>query len=348
MKFINFTAIAALALLAASGVTEAKFAPSTFVAKKTAGANPALKEAFLAKESSSKAVSTRADVSSRGGDLVTAAMTRLTFYAEVIWTIGISVFMFLWLRSKGEYEAGTPKGSGYSDTFPNFNKQVLQEGFCINLNKADTFLGLGTFKICGIADLILVVGSYFLYKDRLDIGNNKLIYYGSAGYTLLHGAVHGFEVDQTGQLVSDENSPAMNALGVFLLAAITCFTPIGIKGIFEDCGKEGGLMYGVAAWIFFVAFYALGIKEKVYALTYINVTIFLSIFATRVFLMGRKDENRLNFYMGNNKMATVIAASANILIMCCEPLVCKDWFASVGGHLWFDVTLWLFMMSIMA
>lgn len=348
MKFINFSALAALTLLAASGFTEAKFAPTNFVAKKTARADPALKDAFLSPEAQTKAVATRSDVSSRGGSLVTTALTKLTYYAEVVWTIGIAIFMVVWLRSKSQYDAANAGGSAYVDELPNFNKQVLKEGFCINLDNSATFLGLGTFKLCGIADLLLVIGSYFLYKDRLDIGNNKLIFYGSAGYTLLHGAVHGFEVDQTGQLVSPDNSTFMNVLGVFLLAAITGFTPIGIKGIFDDAGKKGGDLVAIGAWIFFVAFYALGIKEKVYALTYINVTIYLSIFGTRAFLLGKDNEDRLNFYSGNNKLATVIAATANIIVMCMEPLACKDWFASVGGHLWFDVTLWLFMMSIMA
>ncbi len=346
MKFLNFAAITTLALLASSGVTEAKFAPSTFVAKKTTGANPALKEALLAKESSTaKVISTRADVSSRGGDLVTAAMTRLTFYAELCWTVGISVFMFLWLRSKNKFEAGTPP---YLDELPNFNKQVLKDGFCINPNKADTFLGLGTLKLCFIADLILVVGSYFLYKDRLDIGNNKLLYYGMGAYTIFHGAIHGFELSGSGPLVSPDQTTFMNVLGVILLAVITVLTPLGINLTFEQAGKEGGLMYGVAAWILFVAYYVFGIKEKQYALTYINISFFLPFFASRTFLMGRKDENRLEYYTGNVKMSTIIATTANILIMCCEPLVCKDWFASVGGHVWFDVTLWILFMSLMA
>uniref|UniRef100_A0A6S8YPN0 Uncharacterized protein n=1 Tax=Chaetoceros debilis TaxID=122233 RepID=A0A6S8YPN0_9STRA len=140
----------------------------------------------------------------------------------------------------------------------------------------------------------------------------------------------------------------MNLLGVGLMTLITAFTPIGIKGAFDDAGKEGGLAAGVAAWIGFVIYYVIGIKEKVYALTYINVTIFLSIFGARTLLLKKNDEKRLGFYMGPSVLATVIAATANIVVMCFEPLACKDWFASVGGHIWFDVTLWLFMMSVMA
>ncbi len=208
--------------------------------------------------------------------------------------------------------------------------------------------GLGTLKLCGIADALLIISSYFIFKDKLDIGANKLVYYGSAAYTLIHGAVHFFEIDQTGQIWSSENSLGMNLLGVGLMALITGFTPIGIIGVFEAAGKEGGLAAGIAAWIGFVLYYVFGIKEKVYALTYINVTIFLSIFGARSLLLKKNDEKRLDFYTGPTVLATVIAASANIIVMCFEPLACKDWFASVGGHIWFDVTLWLMMMSVMA
>lgn len=92
---------------------------------------------------------------------------------------------------------------------------------------------------------------------------------------------------------------------------------------------------------------ALGIQEKVFALTFINVTIYLSIFGARALVFDKNDERRLDFYSGKTAMATILAATANMVVMCFEPLVCKNWFASVGGHIWFDVTLWMMMMSVM-
>eukprot|EP01083_Nonionella_stella_P074159 201052_1 len=129
--------------------------------------------------------------------------------------------------------------------------------------------GLGTLKLCGIADALLIIGSYFVFKDKLDIGNNKIVYYGSAAYTVVHGAVHFFEIDQSGQIWTSDQSMGMNLLGVGLMTLITAFTPIGINSAFKQAGKEGGLAAGVAAWIGFVIYYVFGIKEKVYALTYI-------------------------------------------------------------------------------
>ncbi len=195
----------------------------------------------------------------------------------------------------------------------------------------------------------MIISSYFIYKDTFHLGNNKLIYLASAAYTVIHGSIHYFEVDQTGKIWDlQNNSLTQNLSGVVLLALITLFTPIGIKDVFEQAGsKANGLLVGVAAWIAFVLFYMFGIQEKVYALTYINVTIFLSIFGARALVFSRNDPNRLDFYNGKSIIATILAATANIIVMCFEPLLCKDGFADVGGHIWFDLTLWILLMSAM-
>jgi hypothetical protein len=275
-----------------------------------------------------------------GGYLANQAKLSLSYYVDIAWSVIILIFMVFWFRSKIQFEAGN-----YVHAFPNFNTMVLKDGFCINPTPKGP---LGTLKLCGIADAILTSGSYLRFRDKLNIGRNKVFFYASAGYTLLHGAIHFFEVDQTGQIFSSANSMGQNVLGVALLAVITAFTPIGINGTFNQIGKKGGLVVGVAAWVAFVLFYMFGIKEKVYALTYINVTIFLSIFGSRALLLKKKDPRRLEFYMGPSVLKTIIATTVNIMVMCFEHLACKDWFASVGGHIWFDVTLWVMLMSAMA
>lgn len=360
MKLINFTALFILSVLfaAAAGVSEAKkFAPTSFVAKRQQTASlskaDADIEALLAKNggaaatgTSSKAISSQLSLVSRvRGGISKAVTPELTFYMDIFWTVLVAVFMVYWLQSKQLFQSLGPK---YVDEFPNFNTQVLTDGFCIAQDKSTTLWGLGTLKLCGIVDAILIVASYFIYKDSFNVGNNKLIYTAAAAYTVVHGAIHGFEVDQTGKIWDlANNSLIQNVSGVFLLALITLFTPIGIKDIFDQAKKPNGLLVGGIAWIGFVLYYMFGIQEKVYALTYINVTIFLSIFGTRALVFKKNDPERLSFYQGASTIAMIIAATANIIVMCFEPLACKDWFAGVGGHIWFDITLWLFLMSNM-
>lgn len=360
MKLSNFIALCALSFSAVSGVAEAKFAPTSFVGKKQKTPSndvSQLNEALLSSRGGSASSHSNVSVTKRSGEawklsslvsrvrggIAESVTPEFTFYMDIFWTVLVTAFMYLWLNSRSIFESSTE----YPDTFPNFNKQVLVDGFCIEQNKEDTLLGLGTLKWCGIVDAFLIISSYFKYKDTFSVGNNKLVYYGSAAYTLIHGLIHGLEVDQTGLIWSENNSLFENISGVALLALITGFTPIGIKSNFDAAGKENGLLVGVAAWIGFVLYYMFGIKEKVYALTYINATIFLSIFASRALVFKKDDPNRTQFYFGKSIMATIIALTVNMIVMAFEPLVCKDWFAGVGGHVWFDVTLWLMMMSMM-
>lgn len=352
MKLINFAALFTLSIFAATGITEAKFAPTSFVAKRQVSNNAhqdTFDEAFLSANKGhnrSSVDSSHSLVSRLRGGIRGLVTPELSYYMDIFWTLLVGVFMVYWLQSKTAYES---QGSAYLDELPHFNKQVLVDGFCIAQDKATTLFGLGTLKLCGIVDAILIISSYFKYKDSFNVGSNKMIYLASAAYTALHGAIHGFEVDQTGKIWDlQNNSLVQNLSGVFLLALITLFTPIGINGIFTQAGMDKlGLPVGITAWIAFVLYYMFGIQEKVYALTYINVTIFLSIFGARALVFKKDDPKRLDFYVGKSILATILAATTNIVIMCFEPLACKDWFASVGGHIWFDVSLWLFMMSNM-
>jgi hypothetical protein len=346
MKYaVSTLAVALLCIFSASNVdARGTFVPRTSIKMNPAGFKKQTLDSTVALDDEPALLSPagpETSLKARGGGYLTnQAMLSLTYYADIAWNFSLLIFMVFWLRSKTQFETGN-----YVDAFPNFNTMVLKDGFCINPTPKGP---LGTLKLCGIADATLIIGSYLMFKDKLDIGMNKLLFLASAGYTVLHGAIHFFEVDQSGQIFSSDNSMFQNVLGVALLAVITAFTPIGINGTFNQVEKKGGLVVGVAAWVAFVLFYMFGIKEKVYALTYINVTIFLSIFGSRALLLKKKDPKRLEFYMGPSVLKTIIAVTANIAVMCFEPLACKDWFASVGGHVWFDVTLWLMLMSVMA
>lgn len=69
---------------------------------------------------------------------------------DVAWTLLVGVFMFYWLQSRQAFEASLDQGVPYLDQLPNFNKQVLVDGFCIAQDKAKTLFGLGTLKLCGM------------------------------------------------------------------------------------------------------------------------------------------------------------------------------------------------------
>ncbi len=357
MKLLNSSiAVLLLSLATFSSVSEAKFAPTTFVGKSKASfpkeaslsevlGEPEQEQARAHPKSKSKSLSTLSSLMRLAGGSTESLTPAFTFYMDVFLTGLTVVFMALWFKSMNKFNLDR---EGYEGVFPNFDRTVLDDGFCIHQEPKETLFGLGTLKLCGIADLLLVISSYFKYKDTFSPDNkNKLIYFVSAGYTLLHGAVHFFEIGTSGKLVSDEHSLARNVLGVVLLAAITAPTLLGINDAFDKADKKGGMALGIAAWIGFAAFFALFIQYKVFALTFINATIFLSIFGARALVLDKDDERRLNVMRARIGLPFILAATANIVVMFFEPLVCENWFASVGGHIWFDVTLWILWMSVM-
>lgn len=126
-KVSTLLALCAACLLAGSVVTDAKkFTPTSFVARKNLSDATQSVETLTQSKVSGRGVQSKGAMKTRGGDLITAASTRLSYYAELVWTVGIAIFMVVWLRSKSQYDASP---STYVDEFPNFNEMVLKEGF---------------------------------------------------------------------------------------------------------------------------------------------------------------------------------------------------------------------------
>lgn len=125
-KLSTFLALSAACLLAGSVVTDAKkFTPTSFVARKNRG--DAMQSVETMTQSKvSRGVESKGAMKTRGGDLITAASSRLSYYAELMWTVGIAIFMVFWLRSKSQFESSP---NTYVDEFPNFNEMVLKDGF---------------------------------------------------------------------------------------------------------------------------------------------------------------------------------------------------------------------------
>ena len=178
MKLLNSSiAVLLLSLATLSSVSEAKLAPTTFVGKRKASfpneaslsevlGEPEQKQTHSKTSSKSKSLSTLSSLMRLAGGSTESVSPALTYYMDLFWTGFTVVFMALWLKSMKQFNlAGTSENIDYLDEFPNFNEQVLNDGFCILQEGSSHLFGLGTLKLCGIADLLLVIFSYFKYKD---------------------------------------------------------------------------------------------------------------------------------------------------------------------------------------
>ena len=134
------------------------------------------------------------------------------------------------------------------------------------------------------------------------------------------------------------------------------FVPLIIKTNFDASPKTKDFKFTNPVAVFFVWLisvwaYGFVFNQREYALTYINVVIFLLYYGTRALLIGIKtpedikarevalDDRFPNFWFG--QLTTIVV----IFIMCSEPLFCDGWFGKAGGHVLFEVALYSYLMS---
>ena len=268
-----------------------------------------------------------------------------TYYADLIWGGGTLVFLVLWIRSLLLFQK-----PNYPDEFPNFNKMVLKAGFC---NAIDPSPWPPTQTLCGIVDLLLVIGSYFLLGDAVKTpeGGLKPAYLASIIYTLIHGATHySVQINpdiSTGPLW-DPNNLAMSIIGTALMSVVMIFAPLLLYFLLETVNVSNALPIAGGYWAAVIAIFAIFLNDKAFALTYINVTIFLTIFGLRPFLIGKDTTEDIEKRVSMTPLSLplfLVSTSFAIGIMCMEPLVCKSWFESIGGHVWFDIALFVMLTN---
>lgn len=326
------------------------FLPSSSIKNKRSSSSAA-SGAFISSRSAALDLSKSSLPQARGGGSILDLLdkdkriAKITYYSDLLWGGSTLVFLILWLRSMAAY--GKPN---YVNEFPNFNAMVLNEGFC---NAISPSPWPPTQTLCGIVDLILVLGSYFLAGDiiRTPDGKLKPFYLGSAIYTLIHGFTH-YSVEKNPSISTgplwDKNNLGISLVGTALLSVVMIFAPAILWMILDSLDISNALPLAGGYWAAVVAVFVMALNRKEFALTYINVTIFLTIYGLRPFLIGKDtpdDIERRVSQTPSNIPLYLITTTAAIGIMCMEPLVCKDWFESVGGHVWFDVALFALLFN---
>jgi len=337
----SLLAVALLSALSSTGVhaRSVDFAPSSNIKY-----NPSRFQKQAFKPASN-------DLQARGGGPVTVVtdearrIAKVTYLFDKIWAGATLIFLILWVKSLMNFQ-----DSDYVDTFPNFNKMVLEDGFC---NKISPAPFPPTQTLCGIVDLILVVGSYFILGDKVKGADGKLSmgFLTSAIYTLIHGATH-YSVQKNPGIAKGPlwipGDLKMSIIGTVLMSVVMIFAPALLYLILDSIDVENALSISGGYWVAIIAFFAVFLKNKAFALTYINVTIFLTFFGLRSLLIKADTDKDIETRAGQTPKQLkmyLITTSLAIGLMCMEPLVCKDWYESIGGHVWFDFGLFLMLMS---
>ena len=79
-------------------------------------------------------------------------------------------------------------------------------------------------------------------------------------------------------------------------------------------------------------------------LTYVNIVINLCVNMPRALLVPpTKVVIRLKAFLGPYFYQYIFLITLMNVVIWVEPLFCSKWFASIGGHIWFDVSLFAVM-----
>jgi hypothetical protein len=255
-----------------------------------------------------------------------------SYYADILWTLLNFAFLGVWL-----YQIINNENDEGKVTI--FDSQFMENGFC-NLPSLSGG-GVTGFKsptqiACFVFDSAMAAAViYYIWKVPIARG--------MAGYLVVHGLAHGL-------IYMGKIDPTMDLDTMWetvILAAILSMGALGVYQTMIDVGKNRAVALIVSGFVdlLFTSLFKVYLKKGVYVLTYVNIVINLCVSMPRVLLVPpTKVDSRLRAFLGPYYFYEYIffITLMNAVIWI-EPLFCSEWFAKIGGHVWFDISLFVVM-----
>jgi len=210
-----------------------------------------------------------------------------------------------------------------------FASSFSSDGFC-NSRIADTQTGCVWFDCFGAACFVLL--AFWLPLP---------LCFSTASY--LVGHAYGHYIVATGMHPpgSEINESAADTL---LLALLLCIGPIGMAIIFVNAGYQKSfaiglsLLTGIATMLTFI----LALRKRVYVLPYLNVSITLTMTVSKLVCVGASSARDVSERVDmEGFFSKLLMHSAIVALMWAEAAGCDTFFSAIGGHIWFDVVLFL-------
>ena len=246
---------------------------------------------------------------------------KFSYYADLVWSLANLLFLLAWVFFQPQV---------FSHTF-------LEQGFC---NKDPAVMPWTTQYQCFRVDLSAAAAVCMLgVVCRLPLDTRTAVAWGNG---VLYPVAHGFAhwAVYHGLLPSNQN--VEQPIEVLGLATILIMGPIGVYSNLKrkKWTTKRSLLLALVLELLLVGVFLCFFRKGVYALLYINVSINLVLMGSRMLLFGPNDvEERLEIF-GPNVYTLVAAVTTVMLVMWIEPTTqCDTWFASAGGHVWFDAAL---------
>jgi hypothetical protein len=246
----------------------------------------------------------------------------LTYTVEVVNGVCTLFFLVAWLHAM--YENEHDLGTGI------FDPLYLKDGFC-NAPEWPTQMWSAYFDFSMAALMAIFI-----------IGKEK---WGITAYLAVHGnahlQIHRGEIDATANISPKDTISLAIILAMGSLAIYTSMART------KRYSKETTIGLSAFSLGFMVWLFVAHIQRGIYALTYINIAITLCTVISKLWFMGCTTDQdvlvRSSSVHDKYLYPQICSAFFLTFIMLSEPIGCSRWFASIGGHFWFDVSLFFFM-----
>jgi hypothetical protein len=211
-----------------------------------------------------------------------------------------------------------------------FDPLYLKNGFC-NAPEWPTQMWSGYFDFSMAALVAILIE-----------GKEK---WGLIAYLVVHGNAH-LQIHR-GEMDVTENMSPKDIITLTIVLAMGSFWIYTSMARTKRYSKEMAIGLSVFSLGFMVWVFAACFQKSVYGLTYINIAITLCFVISRLWFMGCTTDQdvQVRSRSVHDKYLYPQICSLFFLtfIMLSEPIACSWWFASIGGHFWFDVSLFLYM-----
>ena len=253
---------------------------------------------------------------------------RQSYYADIFWSLLNIVFLGTWLyqiNSEGKVTI--------------FDEQYMDNGFCNlpsvdgKVNGSDSPTQIACFGFDWSMAALVIYLALIIWKVPIS--------WGSSGYLVVHGLAHG--LIYMGKV---DTSIDITTGGLVIIFVILAMGAYGVYDTMKNVGidEKLALIVSILVDIFFTGLFAVYLKKGVYVLTYVNIVINLCVNMPRALLVPpTKVVIRLKAFLGPYFYQYIFLITLMNVVIWVEPLFCSKWFASIGGHIWFDVSLFAVM-----
>lgn len=230
------------------------------------------------------------------------------------------------------------------------SKSFLDHGFCLSPLFDNTHFSCASFDfICACVCIVAIIVHKVGHNENTNKKKKKksLVLPGSAIYFLSHSYGHYLQSVTYDNNNDDEQQQQSNVSEriqkAITLAFILSIGPLDAASVLikskKLAPKNAYLMAAIMLMVL-VGIYEAFLYNPSYALLYINISIILSVTLPKLLFVGYTTQEDVTLRASDVVVVSKIVTGMIVMVVIvCEPFLCDAFFAKVGGHFLFDLSL---------